>query len=80
MRYKKSFSIYVFFASTLLGTKPELSYLNCCWEEEASGHVFPGAVHLLRSLHIKRNVKAKLRELGVAESVQQVIIGDIFGK
>ena len=86
VHYKKSFSTYVFFASTLLGLKPELSSLKCFGTDgeealyEAFGHVFPRAIHLFCSLHMKRNVKAKLKELGVGENVQQVVIGDIFGK
>ena len=39
-----------------------------------------GALHLLCSLHMKQNVKAKLKELGVGDSVQQIVIGDIEGK
>ena len=86
VHYKKSFSTYVFFTSTLVGMKPELSSLKCFGTDgeealyEAFGHVFPGALHLLCSLHMKRNVKAKLKELGVGDSVQQIVIGDIFGR
>ena len=41
---------------------------------------FSGAIHLLCSLHMKRNVKAKLHELRVGDNLQQIVIGDIFGK
>ena len=70
------------FASTLLGMKPELSSLKCFGTDgeealyEAFRHLFPRAIRLLCSLHMK----AKLRELGVGDNVQQVIIADIFGK
>ena len=86
VHYKKSFSTYVFFTSTPVGMKPELSSLKCFSTDgeeapyEVFGHVFPGALHLLCSLHRNRNVKAKLKELGVGDSVQQIIIGDIFGR
>lgn len=44
------------------------------------GHLSTGAIHLLCSLHMKRNVKAKLQELSVPDNIQQVVLGDIFGK
>jgi hypothetical protein len=86
VHYKKSFSTYLFFASTLVGIRPELSKLKCFGTDgeqalfEAFQTAFPEAIHLLCSLHMKRNIKAKLRELGVSESVQQIVISDIFGQ
>lgn len=66
--------------------KPELSNLKSFGTDgeealfDAFQQVFPNAVHLLCTLHMKRNVKAKLKELAVGEHIQQVVIGDIFGK
>ena len=86
IHYKKSFSTYFFFASTLVGIKPQLRKLKCFGTDgeqalvEAFQTAFPEALHLLYSLHVRRNIKAKLRELGVAEGVQQVVVSDIFGR
>ena len=86
VHYKKSFSTYLFFASTLVGIRPELSKLKCFGTDgeqalfEAFQTAFPETIHLLCSLHMKRNIKAKLRELGVSESVQQTVVSDIFGQ
>ena len=66
IHYRKSFSTYLFFGSTLLGIKPELSNLQCYGTDgeealfDAFQHVYPNAVHLLCTLHMKKNVKAKL--------------------
>ena len=83
VHYKKSFSTYLFFASTLLGIKPNLKSFGTDGEEalfDAFQHVYPNAIHLLCTLHMKRNVKAKLQELSVGEHIQHVVISDIFGK
>ena len=75
----------MFFFSTL-GIKPEITSLKCfgTYGEEALykaiQHVFPKAIHLLCSLHVKHNIKAKLHELKVGEDTHQVVIGDMFGK
>ena len=86
IHYRKSFSTYLFFASTLVGMKPELSNLKSFGTDgeealfDAFQQVFPNAVHLLCALHMKRNVKAKLQELSIGEHIQQMVMGDIFGK
>ena len=86
IHYKKSFSTYLFFASSLIGLRSEMSNLKCFGTdgEEALYTAFkcayPGAIHLLCSLHMKRNIKFKLRELGVGEQLQQVVIADVLGK
>ena len=41
---------------------------------------FPEGLLLLCSLHVRLNVKVKLRELGVTEGVQQIVVSDIFGR
>ena len=86
IHYKKSFATYLFFASTLLGLRPQLSHLKCFGtDDEQALHnaflsVFPSAVHLLCSLHMRRSLKMKLRDLNVGESLQKVVIDDIFRK
>lgn len=85
IHYRKSFSTYLFFSSTLLGIKPVLSSLQCFGTDgeealfNAFQHVYPNAFYLLCSLHMKRNIKAKLQELNVGEHIQHMVIGDIFG-
>lgn len=86
VHYKKSFSTYLFFACSLIGMRPELKslrYFGTDGEEalyKAFKSAFPEAVHLLCSLHMKRNIKAKLCELGSGEQLQQMVVDDIFGK
>ena len=86
VHFKKSFSTYLFFSSTLVGLRPKLSSLKSFGTDgevalyKAFKHSFPTAIHLLCSIHARRNVTSKLREVGVCESVQRIIVGDIFGK
>lgn len=42
--------------------------------------VYPKSIHLTCCIHFCRNIKAKLAELKVSSSIQQVITDDIFGK
>ena len=86
IHYKKSFASYLFFASSLIGLRPGLSNLLCFGtdgEEALYGafkQVFPKAMHLLCSIHFRRNIKAKLHDLKIQEDNQEVVISDIFGK
>ena len=85
VHFKKSFSIYLFFSSTFVGLRPQLSLKSFGTDGElalyqAFKHSFPSAVHLLCSIRARRNIKSKIQEMGISESVQQIIIGDIFGK
>ena len=47
---------------------------------QAFKHSFPHSIHLLCSIHARRNLKSKFTEIGVSQATQQIIIGDIFGK
>ena len=73
IHYKKSFSTYLFLASSLIGLRSEMSNLKCFGTDgekalyTAFKCAYPGAIHLLCSLHMKRNIKFKLRELGVEQ-------------
>lgn len=83
VHYKKSFPTYLFFGSTLVGLRPKLSSLKCFGTDgevalyQAFKHSFPGAIHLLCSIHARRNIKSKFREIGVSEGIQQIIVSDI---
>ena len=86
IHFKKSFSTYLFFSSTLVGLRPQLSHLKSFGTDgelalhQAFKHSFPSAVHLLCTIHARRNIKSKIREMRISESVQQITLGDIFGK
>ena len=86
IHYKKTFSTYMYFASTLVGLRPALSSVRCFGTDgeeplfKAFQHAFPEAIHLLCSTHMRRNIKAKLTELAVDETTKQVVIADIYGK
>ena len=86
VHYKKTFSTYLFFSSILVGLRPSMSSLQCFGTDgelalyQAFHHSFSSAVHLLCFNHMRRNVKDKLREIGFNESLQELIIHDVFGK
>ena len=86
VHYKKTFSTYLFFASTLVGLQPELCNLRAFGTDgeealyRAFQHEFPASVHLQCFIHMRRNIKEKLHELRVGESTAQIMLGDIFGR
>ena len=72
----KTFSTYLYFASTPVGLCPDMSNLNVLaqiGEEQhftAFSHKFLGVIHLLCSTHMQCNIKSKLHELRVDEPVK----------
>jgi hypothetical protein len=86
IHYRKTFSTYLFFTSTLVGLRQSLSNLRSFGTDgesaliQACQHSFPSAIHLLCSNHVRRNIKAKLCELNIPENVRLMITQDIFGK
>lgn len=85
IHYRKTFSSYLFFSSTLVGLRHSLSALKSFGTDGESALIqafqqsFPSAIHLLCSNHVGRNVKDKLHELHVPESAKTAIVSDIFG-
>ena len=77
VHYKKSCSAYMFFGSTLLGMRQQLSTLKCFGndgEEALYGafeHVFPGEIHYTH----ETQCESKLQELSVPDNIQQVVLG-----
>ena len=73
VHFKKSFSTYLFFSSTLVGLRPQLSSLKSFGTDgelalyQAFKHSFLSAVHLLCSIHARRNIKSKIQEMGISE-------------
>lgn len=47
---------------------------------EALSHNFPFATQLRCFIHFKRNIEAKLQELGLPSHILQEFVADIFGK
>ena len=86
VHYKKTFASYLSFASSLLGMRRELSNIQCFGIDgeialsDAFQCIVPNGLHLICSIHVRRNVKNKLHEIGVPEKVRNVILYDIFGK
>ena len=86
IHFKKTFSTYLFFASTLVGLEPDLCRLRVFGTDgeealySAFQHEFAGSVHLQCFIHMRRNIKDKLHNLRVCEGTVQVILGDIFGR
>ncbi len=86
IHYKKTFATYLFFASSLVGLRRELAGVKCFGTDgetaliDAFQHGFPSSIHLTCSIHMRRNVKAKLTELRISEGMKQMILDDLFGK
>ena len=86
IHYKKTFSTYLFFASSLHGLRRELASVKCFGTDGeqalvgAFKHEFPNSAHLTCSIHVRRNTKAKLQELGIADGHKYIILSDLFGK
>ncbi|XP_065887977.1 uncharacterized protein [Dysidea avara] len=83
VHFKKTFASYLFFASTLcqelegirvLGTDGEKALLD------VFKHEFGLAQHLTCSIHVRRNVKDKLRECNIPSQLSVEILDDVFGK
>ena len=86
IHYKKTFSTYLFFASSLHGLRRGLASVKCFGTDgeqplvDAFQHEFPNSAPLTCSIHVRRNTKAKLQELGIADGSKNVILSDLFGK
>ena len=86
VHYKKTFATYLFFASTLVGLRPSLKHLRCFGTDgeealsDAFQHVFSSSIHLTCWIHMRRNILAKVQELGISQSTKHTIVEDLFGK
>ena len=85
IHFKKDFSTYLFFASSLLGQKKELEKLSSFGTDgekaliDAFSHEFHFSRHLTCFIHVCRNVKEELAKCDTSEEIKQSIV-DIFGK
>ena len=81
----KTFAMYNFFFSQLVGLKPRLWDIQCFGTdgekalEEALHTQFRFATHLRCFLHFRGNVEHKLAELGISKSNAQEFLKYIFG-
>ena len=86
IHYKKSFSTYLFFTSSLVGMRKNLRNLKAFGTDgeeclaEAFSHDFPFATHLVCQIHKRRNIETKLKNLNFPVDMRGVILDDIFGK
>ena len=86
IHYKKSFATYLYFSSSLISLRRDLSNIKCFGTDgeqalvDAFRHACPNSLHLICSIHVRKNTKAKLQDLGVNEGVRNLILDDIFGR
>lgn len=86
IHYKKSFSTYLFFASTLVGQCRDLAGIRAIGTDgelaliDAFKHEFGFAQHLTCFIHVRRNVKDKLHEYNISSQLSNEVLDDIFGK
>ena len=86
IHYKKNFSTYLFFASTLIGQCRTLESIRVIGTDgekallDAFKHEFGFAQHLTCFIHVRRNIKDKLRECCVSNHLTDEILNDILGK
>ena len=82
---KKELNFYHVFASSLFGLKPTLQGIQCIGtdEEVALSDGFqlamPSSKHVLCFIHLRRNIKHKLGELGMPERYVKEYMSEIFG-
>ncbi len=82
---RKDFSTYHFFASSLVGQRPQLSSLKAFGTdgelalENALAATFPCAHHVRCFLHFRGNIERKLYELTIPRAVASEIVKDVMG-
>ena len=86
VHYRKTFSTYLFFSSSLVGLRPELRGIQAFGTDGEEGlakafsHTFSFALHLICFIHMKRNIKHDLSDRGLDATSQAMILEDIFGR
>ena len=85
VHYRKTFGTYLFFASSLIGLRPELRALQAFGTDgekalaDAFGHEYRYAVRLSCFIHCRQNIKQQLRDRHFPEAVAKTVLDDIFG-
>ena len=86
VHYKKTFSTYLFFASSLIGQCPQLQGIRAFGTDSkqplinAFKHKFTFSHHITCFIHVCWNIKEKLNDCSVPTNVGQVVLDDIFGQ
>ena len=81
-----SFAAFNYFASTLVGCKPNLRHIMVFGTDgdkslvEAFSHNFQYSIQLRCFIHFRKNVEEKLKSLGLPSVVCEQFLDDIFGK
>jgi hypothetical protein len=74
-----------FFASTLIGQQREIERIRAFGTDgeqalvDAFKHELPFAHHLTCFIHVRRNIKDKLRECNIPPNVSTDIVNDVLG-
>ena len=85
IHFKKTFSTYLFFASTLIGQCRDLESVRVIGTDgeialiDAFKHEFGYAQHLTCFIHVRRNIKMKLQECNIPSQISIDILNDILG-
>ena len=86
IHYRKTFSTYLFFASTLVGLSRQLEGIRAVGTDgeealaDAFAHELRFSQRLTCFIHVRRNIKDKLKDCNVPMDLSQKILDDIFGK
>ena len=86
IHYRKTFSTYLFFASTVIGQCKQLEGVRAIGTDgeqalsDAFKHEFGFAQHMTCFIHVQRNVKDMLHKCNIPPQNGNDIIDDIFGK
>ena len=85
IHYRKTFSTYLFFAASLIGSRPELQGVRAFGTDgekalaDGFKHEFRYATHLTCFIHFRRNIKQQLQERGFSPDAIVEIIDDLMG-
>ena len=85
VHYRKTFQAYLYFASTLIGIRPQLEKLLAYGTDgeqtlmDALSHEFPFAIHLLCTIHMRRNVKQQRIDRKFPEEHRRAMLDEVFG-
>ena len=85
IHFRKNFSTYLYFASTLIGLQRDLEKLKAFGTDgetalvDAFSHEFGFAIHLSCALHLRRNIKQQLHSQRFPEEHIKTTLEEIFG-
>ena len=86
IHYRKTFSTYLFFASSLIGHNPQLQGVRVFGTDgeqaliDAFSHEFTFSQHLTCFVHVRRNIKQELEDGHIPCKLSQKFLDDIFGQ